>query len=301
MKHRLLMVVNPKAGRAKIKKYVNELRNNFEKSECKIDLRHTTITNSAKDIIEKYKKDFDILIVCGGDGTLNQAVQALHDINKDVQIGFIPAGTTNDFARSLGVTFNKFELSNSINRCITERVDFGKFNDRVFNYVASTGMFSKTSYNTSTRAKNIFGRFAYIVSGIGEVFTCKPSRIIIRSKKINLDDEFIYCSISNSKYIGGFNIFKKQHVDLSDGVFEALFIKKPNNIFNIAKLIIKIINGNFNDKYVKYFKTSELSIESQNDMEWSIDGEYSGKLNKVHIKNVKKSMEYIIPCGEKVK
>ena len=123
MKQRILMVVNPKAGRAKIKKYVDNIREKLEKSKFKIDLKHTTIENSATDIIKKYKKDYDILIVCGGDGTLNQAVQALHDLDKNVQIGYIPAGTTNDFARSIGVSLNKLDTSNNLDKYTTDALE----------------------------------------------------------------------------------------------------------------------------------------------------------------------------------
>ena len=295
MRQRILMIVNPKAGRAKIKKYVNDIRSNLEKSEYKIDLKHTTVENSATDIIKNYKKDFDILVVCGGDGTLNQAVQALNDIDKDVQIGYIPTGTTNDFARSLGVAFNKLELSNNMAKYTTERVDLGKFNNRVFNYVVSSGIFSKTSYSTSTKAKNRFGRLAYITAGIKEVFICKPYRLNVKSKDESIEDEFIYCSVSNSKYVGGFNIFKKEHVEMDDGELEAIFIKKPKSFPKTIRLICKVINGDFKDDHVRYFKTPELEIESDKDTEWSIDGEYSGKVKKIKITNIRKRMEYIVP------
>ena len=285
MKHRILMIVNPKAGRAKIKKYVDAIRNNFEKSEYKIDLKHTTVEYGATEIISDYKKDFDILVVCGGDGTLNQAVQGLHDIDKHVQIGYIPSGTTNDFARSLGVAFNKLELSNNLDKFTTEKVDLGKFNDRVFNYVVSAGIFSRASYNTSTKSKNRFGRLAYLMSGFKEIFICKPYRLIVRSKDTS----------SNAKYVGGFNIFKKEHVEMDDGELEALFIKRPKNFFSMVRLICKVINGNFKDENVRYFKTPELEIESEKDTEWSIDGEYSGKVNKIKITNLRKRVEYIVP------
>lgn len=295
MKQNILMIVNPKAGRAKIKKYVNEIRTNFERSKYKIDLKHTTIECGATEIIANYKKDFDILVVCGGDGTLNQAVQGLHDIDKYVQIGYIPSGTTNDFAKSLGVAFDKLELSNNIEKFTTEKVDIGKFNDRVFNYVVSAGIFSKASYNTSTKSKNRFGRLAYLMSGFKEIFICKPYRLMVKTKETSIDDEFIFCSVSNAKYVGGFNIFKKEHVEMDDGELEALFIKKPKNFASMVRLLYKVMNGNFKDENVKYFKTPELEIESDKDTEWSIDGEYSGKVKKIKITNLRKRMEYIVP------
>lgn len=289
------MVVNPKAGRAKIKKYVDNIREKLEKSKFKIDLKHTTIENSATDIIKKYKKDYDILIVCGGDGTLNQAVQALHDLDKNVQIGYIPAGTTNDFARSIGVSLNKLDTSNNLDKYTTEKVDLGKFNDRVFNYVVSAGVFSKTSYSTSVNAKNKFGRLAYVLAGVKDVFVCKPYRLIVKSKDKSIEDDFIYCSISNSKYVGGFNIFKNEHVEMDDGELEAIFIKKPKNFASMFKVMFKVLNGNFKDDDVRYFKTKELEIECDKDTEWSIDGEYSGKVKKIKITNIRKRVEYIIP------
>ena len=210
-------------------------------------------------------------------------------------MGYIPVGTTNDFARSLNVSFDVFDIANNINKYEAKKIDVGLFNDRIFNYVASIGIFSKTSYKTSSKLKNKMGRIAYFFLGMQEIFAYRACKLKIHSGANTIEDEFLYGSISNSKYIGGFNLFKNEKVELDDGEFEAIFVKKPSNIFRTIKLLLKVLKGNLNDENIYYFKTSELQIESEEETEWSIDGEYSGKVKSIKISNLNKYIEYILP------
>lgn len=296
MKYKILMIVNPKAGRAKIEKYAEEIKEKFERSNnYDVEIRYTTKENNATNIIKNYDDDYDIIIVCGGDGTLNEAIEGLHKIEKKVFVGYIPVGTTNDFAKSLKVSFDVFDIANNLNKYETKNVDVGLFNDRTFNYVASIGIFSKTSYKTSSKLKNKMGRIAYFFLGAQEVFSHKSFKLKIHSGVNVIEDEFLYGSISNSKYIGGFNLFKNENVELDDGEFEAIFVRKPSNIFRTLKLLLKALRGNLNDENIYYFKTSEIEIESTEETEWSIDGEYSGKVKNIKISNLNKYIEYILP------
>lgn len=293
--YKILMIVNPKAGRAKPDKYVPKITQNFKNMDYDVDVKYTTIENNATNIVKNYNKEYDVLIVYGGDGTLNEAIQGLYEIQKKPYVGFIPLGTTNDFAKSLAVSLDKLNISKNIEKYILKKVDTGIISNNIFNYVVSFGMFSKTSYATSRKMKNKFGRIAYILNGIKEVFNYKIYDLKIESDDVSLEGEFIYGSISNSKYIGGFNLFKKQEVKLDDGEFEALFVRKPKNSIEKFNLIIKILSGNLEDKNISYFKTSKIKLISSQPLELSIDGEYGGSRKEIEISNIKQNVEYILP------
>lgn len=293
--YKILMIVNPKAGKAKSDKYVPKIINFFKSIDCQVDLKYTTIENNATRIIKDYNKDYEILIVYGGDGTLNEAIQGLYEIDKKPYVGFIPFGTTNDFAKSLAVSVDKLDTLENSKEYALKKIDTGLVSDNIFNYVVSFGIFSKTSYATSRDLKNKFGRKAYVFNGIKEVFDYKSYDLKIDSEEKSLEGEFIYGSISNSKYIGGFNLFKKEDIKLDDGKFEAIFVKKPKNILSTINLIFKVLSGNLNDDNIYYFKTSNIKVESKQPLEISIDGEYGGKRNELKVSNIKQNFEYILP------
>lgn len=298
MKLKILMIINPNAGRNKRTKCYDEIIKNLQNQNYEVNACYTTKEYNATHIVQNYELDYDIVIVCGGDGTLNEVMQALFEKNKQVFIGFIPFGTTNDFAKSLGVSFDKLHLSKNINQYDSTKIDLCLFNQRVFNYTASFGLFSKTSYLVSYKMKNKYGKLAYWLSGIKEVFTCKSYKLKFQYEEQEIEEDFFYGSISNSSYIGGFPVFKKKDISLNDGLFEVVLVKKPKNIFHLLYLLIKITNGNFKDKNIYYFQSSELQIESLSECEWSIDGEYGSSCEKIHIMNLEKFSQYLIPTNE---
>lgn len=295
MKRKVLILVNPKAGRARIKKDIKEIEENLEKLNYGVVTKYTTKKANGTEVIRSYDGDYDILIVCGGDGTLNEATQGLYETKKKVWVGFIPIGTTNDFAKSLKVSFDKTDISTNINKYNCEKVDLGLFNDKVFNYSAAFGMFSKVSYDTSTKWKNKIGRLAYLGTATKEIFNIKPYKMNVLADEKNIEDEFIFGSVSNSNYIGGFNMFKDEEIKLNDGKFEVVLVKKPRNIFDTAKVAFKIINGKLEDENIYYFKTSQIEMKSEEQIDWSLDGEFGGKKDKVKINNMKETIEYIMP------
>lgn len=292
MKFKVLVIVNPMAGRKKIKKYIPQIIENFKKSNFEAKVEYTTVEKDACNIINNYEEYCDVVLVCGGDGTLNQAIQGICETGRKVCMGYIPVGTTNDFAKSLNVSFDKLHISENIFEYHSKKVDIGIIDDHIFNYVAAFGIFSKSSYKTSCKAKQ---KLAYILTGIKEIFNYKTYKLEIQTEQEIIKDEFFYGSIGNSKYIGGFNLFKNKSIELDDGKFEAVFVKKPKSFFQTIKLIFKVLNGNLKDDSIYCLQTSKLKIKCDEPMEWSIDGEYGRKRNDVTIFVQNQYIEYVVP------
>lgn len=295
MKYKILIIVNPKAGKGKIKKDIPIIREKLENKNYEVDVKYTTIKNNATNIITEYKENIDILIVCGGDGTLSEVINGIQKINKNVFLGYIPTGTTNDFAKSINVSFDKMNIANKINEYNSQKIDMGIINEKGFIFSVTFGIFSSTSYKVSTKWKNIVGRLAYLLYGLTELFNYKTYKLKIKVNEEIIEDEFIFGSISNSNYVGGFHIYKNEGVELDDGCFELLLVKKPKNIVQLFKLTYKVMTGNLNDENIYSFKTNNLCIESENNIEIAIDGEYGGVYKEIDINNLKQCIDFIIP------
>lgn len=292
---KILMIVNPKAGKAKSKKYIENILINLKKSGCSVELEITTPERNATKIIEEHKLNDEKIIVWGGDGTLNETLRGLQNSNQDAEIAFIPKGTTNDFGHSLKVSFDELAVSKNINNYKVKEIDMGAIDGLPFNYVVSFGLFSKASYSTSRKWKNRIGKSAYYLNGCKEIFKIREHKMKLILKDKTIEDDFIYGSISNSKYMGGFPVYRKQNVALNDGEFEVLLAKKPRNIFSTVVVVIKILTGNLNDEHITFFKTSNLKVEFPYEMDLSVDGEYGGKKKMFEIELSKKKTKYLVP------
>lgn len=293
MKEKVLLIVNPVAGKGNIKKDIKIIEENLVKSDCEVETVYTTIEKNADRIVQEKIKDHTIIIAVGGDGTLNEVVNGVTKSQKNIKIGFIPLGTTNDFARTLKVPTNKYTLSQNINNTKEKECDTGLFNGKYFNYVSAFGIFAETSCSTDRNKKNKFGRLAYLNKGTKD-FIEKDETYHLKITTDNqiIEDDFEYGSISNSKYIGGFQLFKDEEVDVDDGKFEVLLIKKTKNkaalLGTYAKLTMQI-----RDENVLYFKTSKLEIDTTEKIKWSLDGEAEESNGPIKIQNINKNISIL--------
>lgn len=293
MSKRVFLIVNPVAGNGRIKKDITKIEDNLKNSGFETKVEFTTIENNAEKIVSEKVQDKDLLLAIGGDGTLNEIVNGATKFNKKVKIGFIPLGTTNDFAKTLNVSTNKFQISKNLEKAKEKKCDTGKFNGKYFNYVSAFGTFTKSSYETDRKMKNRFGRIAYIVNGT-RTFIREDEQYhlkIYADDKV-IEDDFSYGSISNSNYIGGFKLFKKDEVDLNDGKFEVLLIKKQKNKAKLLKTYTKLINQK-RDKNVIYLKASNIKIEATEKMKWSLDGEEEETNGNIEISNVMDNIDFL--------
>ena len=295
MKNNILIIVNPNAGKGKVQKRIHKIANNFVKQDYLVDIIYTKINYSAASIIRDYKGKLDLVICCGGDGTLNDLINAVMKMENKPEISFIPLGTMNDFANTIGLYRFKFWLPNNMKNAEKLSIDIGKFNDRYFNYVAAFGAFTMVPYVTRQTLKKIFGKAAYFLVALKYIKKIKAYDIDIDVDGNVTKGRFIYGSISNSKSIGGFQWFRKKEIDISDGKYEVILVKKPKKKIGILGIVFNILFKKYNSKNFIYLQGSNIKINSKVHLNWTVDGEYGGRKNTVEINNNKESLTIIIP------
>ena len=229
-------------------------------------------------------------------GTLNELINAVMKLEKKPQIGFIPLGTMNDFARTIRLSTKKTFLSKNIDEGNIIPSDIGAFNQTYFNYVAAFGAFTAVPYVTSQKLKKRFGKLAYFIVGIKYLKKIKTYRLELNVNGEKIEDDFIFGSISNSKSIGGFEWFERSGVKINDGEFEMLFIKRPGKFSEwIGAIFAILFKQHHKKKYFEYFQTKEIEIKSETGITWTLDGEYGGRKKEVKIENIPMAIDYIIP------
>ena len=296
MNKNILIIVNPNAGKGKVQKKIHKIASNFSKQNYLVDIIYTKKNYSAADIINDYKGDLDIVICCGGDGTLNDLINAVMKMEIKPKISFIPLGTMNDFANTVGLFRFKFWLPNNMKNAKHMKIDIGSFNGKYYNYVAAFGAFTMVPYVTKQNLKKVFGKLAYFIVGIRYLAKIKSYNLKLEVDGKITEGDFIYGSISNSKSIGGFKWFRKREINIGDGKYEVILIKKPKHKIGIVNVAVNILFKRYNnEKHFLYMQGSNIKITPKTHLKWTLDGEYGGRIETVEIKNNKQEIELIIP------
>lgn len=272
MQKNMLLIVNPKAGKGTINKKLPKIIKIFVKRGYKVTTEYTKTDYKPSDILKRYHRNWDLIVCCGGDGTLNELINAVMELDKKPQIGFIPLGTMNDFAKTIKLSTKKTFLAKNINKGTIIVSDVGKFNDSYFNYVAAFGAFTPVSYVTTHNLKRKFGKIAYFIVAIKYLNKVRPYKITLETEGKTITDNFIFGSISNSKSIGGFEWFKRSGVKIDDGKFEMLFVKKPKGFLGYVKTVFAILfKQHSKDKYFEYYQTDKIKLTSEIGIPWTVD------------------------------
>ncbi len=292
--YKTLMIVNLEAGKGDFENQLSFVVMELKNNGFDVTIKYTERDFGADKIIEQYKLEYDLLIICGGDGTLNQAVTALTKLNKKVSVSFIPIGATNDFARTLKLPRKGVTIAQNIINSKALKTDTGIFNDKYFNYVVAFGVFAEVTSGIE-ESKKSSGVFSYILNCIKQIFKARSYKIKIHFDNEIIEDEFIYIGISNSLSIGGLKWFKPEEISLSDGRLEVILIKKPKNIFGYLEIIKSILTKDYSkDRNIIYSQDESLKIESEDSIEWTIDGEAAGAYTNIEISNISKNMEFLV-------
>ncbi len=297
-KPKMLFVYNPKAGKAQIRNHLLDIINIFTVGGYEVTAYPTQAAGEAVDIVRDREAVYDMVVCSGGDGTLDEVVTGMLKGEKQVPIGYIPAGSTNDFANSIKLPKSMKKAAEVIINGTLFPCDVGAFNDDNFVYIAAFGLFTDVSYETRQEMKNLLGHTAYILEGVKSISAIKPFHFKVEHDGETIEDDFIFGMVTNSDSVGGFKKITGKDVSLNDGVFEVTLIRMPKNPIELSLIAAALMNRDMNTEYMYCFKSAEITFESDREVAWTLDGEFGGNHTKVTIKNCEKAMEIIVP-GEK--
>ncbi|MGN0329778.1 MAG: diacylglycerol/lipid kinase family protein [Kineothrix sp.] len=297
----LLFIFNPRAGKAKIKNRLFEIIDIFVKAGYEVTVYPTQQEGDACRAVRERRDGFDLLVCGGGDGTLDEVVNGMVKGKTRLPIGYIPAGSTNDFAGSLGIPKDMLLAAQSIVEGRDYACDIGTFNEECFVYIAAFGLFTDVSYETSQEVKNLLGHVAYILEGMKRLSSirCYPMKVRYEDEKgeeVSIQDELIFGMVTNSVSVGGFKRITGKYVELDDGRFEVTLIKKPANPLELNAVITALLSSHINSEYMYCFKASRIRFEAEEEIPWTTDGEFGGCHRAVRVENLKQAVKIRIPA-----
>ena len=296
MSKRLLFIINPRSGKGQIKAHLADILDIMIKAGFEVSVHITQAGGDATKQTIEQAENFDRIVCSGGDGTLDEVVTGMMTLepSKRKPIGYIPAGSTNDFGNSLGIDKN---MLNAAQISVSDHLfpcDIGRFNSDSFVYVAAFGIFTEVSYATSQDMKNILGHAAYIIEGAKQLRDILSFRMQVEHDGNVVYDEFIYGMITNSKSVGGFQGIIRGDIGLNDGVFEVTLIKMPRNPIELNE-ILGFMTGIIPDSDMVYsFQTSDIKFTSAEEVPWTLDGEYGGSHKSVEVSDEQSALQIAI-------
>ena len=289
---KMLFIYNPRAGRGRIKTELADILDIFATGGYEITIAPTRKNGDAEKMAAEREADFDIVVCSGGDGTLDETVRGMMKNECRKPLGYIPAGSTNDFGGSLALPKDMLKSAHIIVDGTDKAVDVGLFNNEAFVYVAAFGAFTEVSYSTDQDMKNAIGHSAYILEGMKSFAKIKPQHMKIEHDGEVIEDNFIYGMITNSVSVGGIKGITGENVDLADGIFEVNLIRELKNPLEFQQLLSALAIGKyeFSENLVS-FRSGHIKIESEKKVAWTLDGENGGKHTSVEIINVNKAID----------
>ena len=291
---RVLFIYNPNAGKGLVKNKLSDILDIIAKAGYEIVVYPTQSYKDGYRKVATFTGDYDRVICCGGDGTLDEVVTGMMERTDRIPIGYIPAGTTNDFANSLHIPKNMLEAAQTDVNGRIFPCDIGKFNEDVFVYIAAFGMFTDVSYETKQEMKNILGHLAYVLEGITRLFDIPSHHMKVICDEQTIEDDFIFGMVTNSKSVGGFKSIVGKNVVFDDGEFEVTLIKTPSNPIALQELISALLIGQVNTKHMYSFKAGHVKFESAEEIAWTLDGEYGGQHDEVEVTDCRQALEIMV-------
>ena len=290
---KLLFVVNPKAGRTVIKSDLINIIEVFSDAGYVVTVYPTKNQEETEKYVYKHADEYDLVVSAGGDGTLDNTVGGIMRLQQEVKhrihMGYIPCGSTNDYARSLHISLNPLQAAKDIVAGEICHVDVGRLEDTYFIYVAAFGAFTNISYSTPQDMKNALGHAAYMLEAGKALFNLKSYKL-----KISFDDElvegdFVYGQVTNSLSVAGFKNFGAKDMAFSDGLFETVLIKTPENPIELQRIINSLLVDDLTDDMIVFRKSSKVIVQSEEELPWTVDGEYGGSYKLTRVSNIRRA------------
>lgn len=300
---KLLFIYNPRAGKSKIRSYLADIIELFDRSGYVVTVHPTRRKGDTTRTLKKHAAGYDRVVISGGDGTLNEALcgmrLAAEKWNRLPDLGYIPAGSTNDFANSLGLPSDPLKAARIAASGEAFSCDAGTFNGHPFAYVAAFGAFTNVSYATPQQSKNSLGHFAYILEGILTLPQIKGIPFTVETDQETFSDKYLYGMVSNSTSVGGISgIYSPNSVSLNDGLLEVLLIKEPRSLAERSELMSDLLRMNLSSRYITTLKTEKINFISDTNVPWTLDGEFGGSPNAAEILALHDAYRVVIPPWE---
>ena len=284
---KMLFVMNPFAGQRRANRFLVDILTIFNRAGYEVTVHMTAGVGDATQVVEKKAGEMDLVVCCGGDGTFNETVAGLLNSKVDIPVGYIPAGSTNDFAASLKLPTGILQAAADIVVGEPQRYDVGRFGNRYFSYVASFGAFTRASYSTPQSVKNALGHTAYLLSGLQELSQIRKFHLRFELDDGNvIDDDFIFGAISNSTSIGGLLTLDPKQVDMRDGKFELFLVRAPRDVLELSECALALTEQKYNCKVITFCSASKITVTAPEDMNWTLDGEMEPGHSEVVINNL---------------
>lgn len=291
---KMLFIYNPNSGMGLLKPKLSDVLDIFVKGGYEVTVYPTQKYHDAVRKMGEYEEQYDLVACSGGDGTLDEVVTGMMKREDKVPIGYIPAGTTNDFASSLHISKNMLEAADTVVNGVPFACDVGEFNEDYFVYIAAFGLFTDVSYETKQSMKNVLGHLAYILEGTKRIFNIPSYRIKVTHDGETIEDEFIYGMVTNSRSVGGFKGITGKNVVFDDGKFEVILFKTPRNPMELNEILGALALRKINPKRMYSFKTNEVHFETEEEIPWTLDGEFGGVHEEVVVKDCQKALEIMV-------
>jgi len=283
---KMLFILNPCSGTRKANKVLTDILAIFNRADYQTQVYVTAASRDAVKAVKAYAPGMDLVVCCGGDGTFNETVTGLLESKLDIPLGYIPAGSTNDFANSLKLPLNPVKAARIIADGTARKLDIGQFGDRYFSYVASFGAFAKASYATPQNVKNALGHTAYVLEGIRELSQIRKNQVRLELDGEVLEDDYIFGAICNSTSVGGILTLDPNQVDMSDGLFEVLLVRAPRDLLEITECITAVQKQQYNCRMMTFRSAKEIKITTSADIPWTLDGEMAPGIDEITATNL---------------
>lgn len=281
-----LLIVNPVSGKKLVLRHLSDIVRAFTDGGYAPTVLVTGKRGDATDFAAKYGRDFELICCTGGDGTLNELITGLAREDIHIPVGYIPCGSTNDFAASHALATDIPTAARNIASGRRRQYDIGVFGDMFFTYVAAFGAFSWLSYTTDQNLKNLLGHTAYLIDGIKDVPKIKPIHMKLTVDGVLYEDDYLFGAVSNSTSIAGTIELPAGEVNTCDGVFEVLLIRAPKSILELDGIVRGLLLQDYSSPDIVFAHGSEIVVENAPELEWSLDGESSGVFDTVTIKPI---------------
>jgi YegS/Rv2252/BmrU family lipid kinase len=290
---KLLFLVNPNAGQRRVNKSLTDIIGIFNEGGYEVTVFLTNGPGNGTQIVQERAADYDLVVCAGGDGTLNETITGVLRAGADCPVGYIPCGSTNDFASTLKLSTDVVQAAKDIMMGAPVEYDVGRWGDRYFVYIASFGAFTRVSYSTPQNLKNALGHLAYVLSGIQELPQIRNIPMALELDGQVLDGEYLFGAVSNSTSVGGVFTLDASRVDLRDGKFEVILVRMPRDMAELTQCATALQNHTYDCAAITFRSVSRLKVHQDPALLWTLDGERAEGADVVEIENLHRAIRLV--------